>query len=105
MSRYVPGDVILVPFPHEGETKIRPAIVISVKPDGDLACCPIRSTPRMEATCIPISLHDFSKGGLDLFSESFVQIDTVRTVKIGVVTGKKGEVTEEFLETVRTVVQ
>jgi mRNA interferase MazF len=105
MSRYVPGDVILVPFPHKGETKIRPAIVISVKPGGDLACCPIRSTPRVEATCIPITLHDFSKGGLDLFSESYVQIDTMRTVKSSVVTGKKGEVTKEFLDTVRTVLR
>jgi mRNA interferase MazF len=105
MSRYVPGDVILIPFPHEEETKVRPAIVICVKPDGNLACCPIRSTPRLEATCIPISLHDFSNGGLDLFSESYVQLDTVRTVKSGVVIGKKGEVTKEFLDAVRTVVQ
>jgi mRNA interferase MazF len=105
MSHYVPGDVILVLFPHEGETKVRPAFVISVKPDGDLACCPIRSTFRVEATCIPITLHDFSKGGLDLFSESYVQLDIVRTVKSGVVIGKKGEVTKEFLDNVRTVMQ
>jgi mRNA-degrading endonuclease toxin of MazEF toxin-antitoxin module len=101
MSRYVPGDVVLVPFPHEGEpTKVRPAIVIAVKPNGDLTCCPIRSTPRAGALCIPISIDDFSEGGLDLFLESYVQIDTVRIVKSGAVIGKKGRVISEFLEMV-----
>ena len=80
-------------------------MVILVKPDGDLACCPVRSTPRIETKCIPISIHDFSKGGLDLFSDSYVQIDTMRTVKSVAVTAKKGEVTEEFLEMVRTEMQ
>jgi len=79
MSHYVPGDVLLVPFPHEGEpTKVRPAIVIATQPGGDLCLCLIRSNPRGGATCIPISIDDFDEGGLDLFSESYVQTDTVR---------------------------
>jgi len=37
------------------------------------------------------------EGGLDLFSESYVQTDTVRIVKSGLVIGKKGHVTRDFL--------
>jgi mRNA-degrading endonuclease toxin of MazEF toxin-antitoxin module len=101
MSRYVPGDVVLVPFPHDGKpTKVRPAIVIAIQPGGDLCLCPIRSSPRAGATCIPITIHEFDEGGLDLFLESYVQADTVRMVKSGMVIGKKGKVKEEFLELV-----
>jgi mRNA-degrading endonuclease toxin of MazEF toxin-antitoxin module len=99
MSHYTPGDVVIVPFPHEGEnTKVRPVIVLAVKTNGDLTCCPIRSTPRAGALCIPISIDDFSEGGLDLFLESYVQIDTIQSLKSGVVIGKKGWVTREFFD-------
>ncbi|WAC04394.1 MAG: type II toxin-antitoxin system PemK/MazF family toxin [Methanoregula sp.] len=100
MSRYVPGDIVLVPFPHEREqnTKVRPALVIATRPDGDLCCFPIRSTPRAGTVCIPITIDDFALGGLDLFSESYVQTDTVRRVRIGTVIGMKGRVTGEFLK-------
>lgn len=99
MSRYLPGDIVLVPFPHEKErrVKVRPALVIATRSDGDLCCCPIRSTPRAGTSCIPITIDDFVTGGLDLFSESYVQKDTVRRVRIGTVIGKRGRVDEEFL--------
>ena len=102
MSHYVPGDIVIVPFPHEGErtAKVRPAIVIATRPNGDLCCYPIRSTPRAGTSCIPITIDDFAVGGLDLFSESYVQTDTVRRVRTGAVIGKKGRVTAEFLEMV-----
>ena len=102
MSHYVPGDIILVPFPHGGErtAKVRPTIVIATRPNGDLCCFPIRSTPRAGTSCIPITIDDFVVGGLDLFSESYVQTDKVRRVKTGMVIGKKGRVTADFLEMV-----
>jgi mRNA interferase MazF len=102
MSHYVPGDIVIVPFLHKGErtAKVRPAIVITTKQNGDLCCCPIRSTPRAGTSCIPITIDDFAVGGLDLFSESYVQIDTVLRVKTGTVIGKKGRVTAEFLRRV-----
>jgi mRNA-degrading endonuclease toxin of MazEF toxin-antitoxin module len=104
MSRYAPGDVLLVPFPHErGLAKVRPAVVIAVQPDGNLCLCPIRSSPRAGAACIPISIDDFDGGGLDMFLESYVQTDTVRVVKSGTVIGKKGQVTGDFLERVQQV--
>lgn len=103
MSRYVPGDIVLVPFPLEREqiAKVRPALVIATRSDGDLCCCPIRSTTRAGTLCIPITIDDFVTGGLDLFSESYVQTDTVRSVRNGAVKGKKGRVTGEFLRMVK----
>jgi mRNA-degrading endonuclease toxin of MazEF toxin-antitoxin module len=97
MSRYTAGDVILVPFPHEEATaKVRPVIVIATQQNGDLACCPIRSAPRTGSACIPITIDDFDEGGLDLFSKSYVQTDTVRTVRNGAVVAKKGRVTQQY---------
>jgi mRNA interferase MazF len=106
MSHYAPGDIILAPFPHdhEGSAKVRPAIVITINSDGDLCCCPIRSTPRTGSTCIPISIDDFDEGGLDLFSESYVQTDTVRTIKRGAVIGKKGHVSGEMKEMIEKLI-
>jgi hypothetical protein len=46
---------------------------------------------------MPIGIDDFSAGGLDLFHESYVQADTVRTIRSGEVVGKKGEVAPEYL--------
>jgi mRNA-degrading endonuclease toxin of MazEF toxin-antitoxin module len=99
MSRYAPGDVVLVPFPHKAghSAKIRPAVVVAVRESGDLCCCPIRSSPHAGTRCVPISIDDFTDGGLDLFSESYVQTDTVRTMSCSAVIGKKGKVTGEFL--------
>jgi mRNA interferase MazF len=99
MSRYAPGDVLLVPFPFAGEdgTKLRPALVIALDAAGNPVCCPIRSTARPGTPCMPIGIDDFSAGGLDLFHESYVQADTVRTIRSGEVVGKKGEVAPEYL--------
>jgi len=99
MSRYIPGDVILAPFPFAGERrkKLRPALVIATGPSGDPVCCPVRSSERAGACCIPLTFDDFASGGLDLFSESFVQADTVRTVRSSSIAGKKGTVTKEYL--------
>ncbi len=99
MSRYAPGDVLLVPFPFAGESvaKLRPALVIALDAGRDPVCCPIRSTARAGTPCIPIGINDFASGGLDLFFESYVQADTVRTIRSGAVVGKKGQVTPEYL--------
>lgn len=102
MSHYISGDVVLVPFPHENEVKkVRPAIVLATKSNGDICLCPIRGNPRPGILFIPISIDDFKEGGLDLFSESYIQIDTVRKVKSGSIIAKKGSVTVEFMELMR----
>ncbi len=103
MSRFNPGDVLLVPFPFAGESvsKLRPALVIALDGNGDPVCCPVRSSPRAASPCVPIGIDDFVSGGLGLFSESYVQADTVRTIRSGAVAGKKGTVTREYLARVQ----
>jgi mRNA interferase MazF len=107
MSRYNPGDVLLVPFPFAEETalKLRPAIVVALGTNGDPVCCPIRSSLRAGSPGIPIGIDDFMTGGLDLFSESYVQTDTVRLIQCGTVAGKKGVVTREFLAQVSSLIK
>lgn len=99
MPSYIPGDILLVPFPFAGEpgAKLRPALVIKLAGSGDPVCCPVRSSERAGARCIPLGIDDFATGGLDLFSVSFVQADTVRTIRAGSVVGKKGRVTPDYL--------
>ena len=47
--------------------------------------------------CIPIGLDDFSEGGLDLFSESFVLTAKVSRVRAGDVIGLKGRLTADSI--------
>ena len=98
MSTYSPGDIVLVRFPFtEGSVaKLRPALVIALESKGDPVCCPIRSSPRSGTPCIPIGIEHFESGGLDLFSESYVQTDTACTIRKGDLAGKKGRVTRDY---------
>ncbi|MDO9035936.1 MAG: type II toxin-antitoxin system PemK/MazF family toxin [Methanoregula sp.] len=99
MGRYLPGDVILAPvaFEERGGAKTRPAIVISAAENGDVQICPVSSHPPTDAPCIPISLNDFSDGGLDLFEESYVLTTRIRTIRSGDIVGKRGRLTQECL--------
>ena len=99
MGHYRRGDVILaaVAFEEPVGAKTRPAIVISAAENGDLQICPVSSRPPAGAPCIPISLNDFSEGGLDLFSESYVLNTRIRTILIGEVIGRKGRLTQECM--------
>jgi mRNA interferase MazF len=97
MGSYQRGDVILAPvaFEERGGTKTRPAIVISATENGDVQICPVSSRPPTDAPSIPISLNDFSEGGLDLFAESYVLTTKIRTLRSGEVIGKRGRLTQE----------
>ncbi|MFY9750690.1 MAG: type II toxin-antitoxin system PemK/MazF family toxin [Methanoregula sp.] len=107
MGRYVRGDVILAPVPFEERhgAKTRPAVVVSAKENGDLCVCPVSSRPPSDVPCIPIGLDDFSKGGLDLFSESFVLTAKVSMVRAGDVIGLKGRLTADAIELIGAQVQ
>ncbi len=99
MGRYARGDVILAPVPFEEwhGAKTRPAVVILAKENGDLCVCPVSSRPPSDTPCIPIGLDDFSEGGLDLFSESFVLTAKVSRVRAGDVIGLKGRLTADSI--------
>ena len=104
MGRYLRGDVILAPvaFEERGGVKTRPAIVISATENGDVQICPVSSRPPNDAPCVPISLDDFSEGGLDLFAESYVLTTRIRTIRSGDVVGKRGRLTQESIAVVIT---
>jgi mRNA interferase MazF len=102
MGRYLRGDVILAPiaFEERDGAKTRPAIVISAAENGDVQICPVSSRPPTDAPCVPISLNDFSDGGLDLFEESYVLTTRIHTIRSGEVVGKRGRLTRECIASV-----
>ena len=97
MGHYSRGDVVIAPvaFEERGGAKIRPAVVIGTTGQGDVYLCPVSSRPSSDAPSVPISLDDFSEGGLDLFDESYVLTSQVRRIRNGEVIGKRGRLTEE----------
>jgi len=102
MGHYCRGDVVIAPvaFEERGGVKTRPAVVIGTAEQGDVYLCPVSSKPPADAPCIPISLDDFSEGGLDLFGESYVQTSRVRVIRSGQVKGKRGRLTEESVSSI-----
>jgi len=102
MGRYLPGDVILAPVSFEDRegAKTRPAVVVSASEDGEVKICPVSSRPPTDAQCIPISLDDFSDGGLDLFGESYVLTSRIHTIRSGDVVGKRGRLTQESITSI-----
>jgi hypothetical protein len=99
MGQYVKGDVLLASVALDDRTvpKTRPVVVIAVDSTGIIHVCPVSSRPPSDSPCIPISLDDFSDGGLDLFGESYVMTLRVLTLTSGEVIGKKGRLTAESL--------
>ena len=97
MSHYARGDVILAPVPFEERSgaKTRPAVVVFATADGKVYVCPVSSKPSTDTPSFPISLDDFSSGGLDLFSESYVLTSRVSVIGSGEVIGKRGRLTDE----------
>lgn len=97
MSHYARGDVILAPVPFEERSgaKTRPAVVVFATADGKVYVCPVSSKPSTDTPSLPISLDDFSSGGLDLFSESYVLTSRVSVIGSGEVIGKRGRLTDK----------
>ncbi len=95
MSHYSRGDVVLapVPFGERNGAKNRPAVVIFATAEGKVYVCPVSSKPSTDAPSLPISLDDFSTGGLDLFSESYVLTSRISAIGSGEIIGKLGRLT------------
>jgi len=103
MGRYASGDVLLavVRIGGGGERKVRPVVVISPGESGSLFICPVSSSPSTDGISIPLSLDDFARGGLDLFTESYalaVHADTIRTADV---VAKKGTLLPETLAAIQ----
>ena len=102
MGHYSRGDVVIAPvaFEERSGTKIRPAVVIASGRNNEVYLCPVSSKPASDAPCVPISLHDFSEGGLDLFGESYVLTSRVRVIRNSEVIGKRGRLTVESITSI-----
>lgn len=99
MGQYVVGDVLLASVALDDRTapKIRPVVVIRTEEAGRIHICPVSSKPPSDAPSLPLSIDDFTTGGLDLFGESYVMTSRVLTLQSGAVIGKKGRLTVESL--------
>jgi len=102
MGHYIRGDVVITPvaFEERSKVKTRPAVVIGKGARGEVYLCPVSSKPPSDAPCMPISLDDFSEGGLDLFGESYVLTSRVLVIRSGEVIGKRGRLTEESITSI-----
>jgi len=102
MSHYIRGDVVIAPvaFEERNRAKTRPAVVIATGRTHEVYLCPVSSKPPSDASSIPISLDDFSEGGLDLFGESYVLTSRVFVIRSGEVIGKRGRLTEESITSI-----
>jgi len=102
MGHYIRGDVVIAPvaFEERSGVKTRPAVVIATGQASEVYLCPVSSKPPSDASCIPISLDDFSRGGLDLFGESYVLTSRVLVIRSGEVIGKRGHLTEESITSI-----
>ncbi len=103
MGRYASGDVLLavVRIGGGGERKVRPIVVVSPGESGSLFICPVSSSPSTDGISIPLSLDDFARGGLDLFTESYALAAHADTIRTADVVGKKGSLLPETLVAVR----
>lgn len=106
MGHYLQGDVVITPVACEerGGVKIRPAVVIGTHQQGGVYVCPVSSRPSSDSPSVPISLDDFSEGGLDLFGESYVLTSLVRMIRSGDIIGKRGRLTKESVSSILVMV-
>ena len=98
MGQYARGDVVLASLALEdrGVAKTRPAVVIGTGGQEEVWVCPVSSRPSSDAPSVPLSLEDFSQGGLDLFRESYILISRVYRIRCSEVIGKKGRLSGEI---------
>jgi hypothetical protein len=97
MGQYVEGDVLLASVALDDRTlpKTRPVVVIRTEESGRIHVCPVSSRPPSDAPSLPLSIDDFSTGGLDLFAESYVMTSRVLCLRSGDVIGKRGRLMRE----------
>jgi mRNA interferase MazF len=99
MEQYTRGDVVIAPvaIDERNVVKTRPAVITGMGRQGEVYLCPVSSKPSSDALSVPISLDDFSRGGLDLFHESYILTSRVCRIRCGEIIGKKGRLTDETI--------
>ena len=107
MGHYLPGDVLLASIALDNRTspKTRPVVVISSSDDGRIRVCPVSSKPPGDAPSTPLTIDDFTSGGLDLFQESYIMTSRVVTLESRQVIGKRGRLAADSLADITGRVQ
>ena len=102
MGKFAKGDVLLASVALYDRTspKTRPVVVVRAEESGKIHVCPVSSKPPSDAPSLPVSIDDFSDGGLDLFAESYVMTSRVLCLRNGEVIGKRGRLTPEAIATI-----
>jgi len=102
MGHYIQGDVVIAPvaFDKRSGAKTRPAVVVASGPTNEVYLCPVSSKPPKDAPGVPISLDDFSEGGLDLFGVSYVLTSRVMVIRSGEIIGKRGRLAGDSINTI-----
>ena len=100
MGSYFRGDVLIAPLciAKGREMKVRPVVVLGASGDSGLFVSPVSSTPAFEGPVVPISIDDFSEGGLDLLAESYLVCTRICRIRVSDVIGKKGRLTREMIQ-------
>jgi len=101
MGSYFRGDVLLAPLciSKGREAKVRPVVVLGSSGRSGLFVIAVSSTLPYEGPVVPISIDDFSEGGLDLVAESYLVCSRICRIRVSDVIGKKGRLTREMIQT------
>jgi hypothetical protein len=102
MGHYFRGDVVMVhvAFEERGGAKTRPAVVIATGQAQEIYLCAVSSKRPSDAPYVPISLDDFSEGGLALFGESYVLTSRIFVIRNGEVIGKRGRLVADVMTSI-----
>ncbi len=100
MGSYVRGDVLLAPvrFGKGGGAKVRPVVVMGQGENGELLVSPVSSRPPSDPPWLTLRIEDFTEGGLDLFSDSYLLVSKICRITPADVVGKKGKLRPGVLE-------
>ena len=100
MGSYFRGDVLLAPLCiAEGrQIKVRPVVVLGPSGRSGLFVIAVSSTLPYKGPVVPISIDDFSEGGLDLVAESYLVCSRICRIRVSDVIGKKGRLTREMIQ-------
>ena len=100
MGSYFRGDVLLAPLciSKGREAKVRPVVVLGSSGRSGLFVIAVSSTLPYEGPVVPISIDDFSEGGLDLVAESYLVCSRICRIRVSDVIGKKGRLTSDMIQ-------
>ncbi|HQA80958.1 MAG TPA: type II toxin-antitoxin system PemK/MazF family toxin [Methanoregulaceae archaeon] len=100
MGSYFRGDVLLAPLCiAEGrQIKVRPLVVLGPSGRSGLFVIAVSSTLPYEGPVVPITIDDFSEGGLDLVAESYLVCSRICRIRVSDVIGKKGRLTSDMIQ-------